>query len=113
LTGKRHPTWLSVKRLKCCDAHNRTFSVQDHFFTPTWCRQCKGNHAAKNEARRLFPYVKKSVNLFFVIFLRREVPMVGVDLRQSLCISALEAIAQLPARKEKVPSVHEGNSVFQ
>jgi len=53
------------------------------------------------------------VNLFFVIFLRREVPMVGVDLRQSLCISALEAIAQLPARKEKVPSVHEGNSVFQ
>ena len=55
----------------------------------------------------MFPYVKKSVNLFFVIFLRREVPMVGVDLRQSLCISALEAIAQLPAREEKVPLVHE------
>jgi hypothetical protein len=59
----------------------------------------------------LFPYVKKSVNLFFVIFLRREVPMVGVDLRQSLCISALEAIAQLPATEEKVPLVPEATLV--
>jgi len=37
--------------------------------------------------------------------------MVGVDLRQSLCISALETIAQLPAREEKVPLVHEATLV--